>query len=313
MYEIITYPEVKKNLAQSFGPSTVSSKKTQKAETPYSYRTINESVFTLAPTNCNYINHVHWTNSYPLSFVTNVESHKDLCVLKDLYSSNVRENHLACHQPIDMRCNEDHLPKIQYQSEMSEYSLEKSYPFIPPVTTSFFPYQYQHYSAQRYNIPSMTNTSTVRRNILPLSQPVDVSFARKYMDKKQQPSYRYPMEYKTNYSTNNDKFLWKPPQPTFQTQTQSHSFIDIPIHSPTYNIKIPPLRIPITAIAPHTSHSHSALSAPLYNKHQSIPYYNRNNYKNFYPSSNGYEYPSQSTNIMKNLLQMEPKSRFVWS
>lgn len=316
LYEIITYPEVKKNLIHSLGSSNLSNKKSQKAETAYSYKTINDSVYTLAPTNCNYINHVHWTNTYPLSFVTNVESHKHLCVLKDLYGRNIQEQHHLSIQPIDMRCNSDHLPKVQYQNEMPKSSMDNSYPFVPPVTTSFFPYQYHQkpHSPQRYNISSGASTSTMRRNAMPLAQPVDVSYARKYMDQKQQTSCRYP-QYKTHYPTNNDHLQWKPPRsyaPSFQTQAQSLSFIDIPIHSPTYNIKIPPLRIPITAITPQT-HSVSPSSSHFNKPSPPIPYFNKNNFKNYYSSNSRYDYPSQSSNIMKNLLQMEPKSRFVWS
>lgn len=254
---------------------------------------------------------MHWTNTYPLSFVTNVESHKHLCVLKDLYSRNVQEKHFLNCQPIDMRCNTDHLPKIQYQNEMPKSSMENSYPFIPPATTSFFPYQPPP-SPQRYNISSMASTSSMRRNTMSLAQPVDVSYARKYMDQKLQ-AWPHP-QYKTHYPTSNDhQLLWKPPPRTsYQTHGQSHSFIDIPIHSPTYNIKIPPLRIPITAITPH---NHTVSPSPYFNKHQSVAHYNKNNnYKNYYSGgSNRDNYPSQSSNIMKNLLQMEPKSRFVWS
>lgn len=323
---------MKKNLIKSLGSTClIPNKKSQKSETPYSYRTINDSVFTLAPTNCNYINHVHWTNTYPLSFVTSVDSHKHLCVLKELYGRQIKEQHIVSQQPIDMRCNTDFLPKHQYQHDLpksTNTNMDNSYPYVPPVTTSFFPYDYSHnqtHSSQRYGQSSGLH---MRRTSMPFAQPVDVSYVRKYMDQKQNShSSRYVHPYKPHYTSNNNNNndYWKSSRSYGTTSSQppfnqSLSFIDIPIHSPTYNIKIPPLRIPITAITPQT-HQNLSPSSPT-----QLPYYN-NNYsnKNYQSSSssmpcyNNYfsnysgGYATQSSSIMKSLLTMEPKSRFVWS
>uniref|UniRef100_A0A336LTV1 CSON004699 protein n=1 Tax=Culicoides sonorensis TaxID=179676 RepID=A0A336LTV1_CULSO len=393
LYGIITYPEVKKNLINAFGSQTIPNKKGQKTESPYSYKTINDSVYTLAPTNCNYINHVHWTNTYPLSFVTNDESHKHLCVLKELYAKDLHEDYQISHQPIEMRCNAEYLPKSKnHQSEMPKTTMENSYPYIPPITTSYFPYNYNESqsstsSLQRHSISTFSSssyscggTSTVRRNTMPLAQPVNVSYARKYMDQQQyhhsnskQQNYasyqghnRYGYQtnhhYKQQYGTSNkhsSRHHHHRQSTSYQTNTQpqqSLSFIDIPIHTPGYNIKIPPLRIPITAIAPQLQQQQqpappqNACVSPSsydysysYNSNNrysdlapiapvSPPYHssyhnfnsNTNNYNNYnnynlnhnnyhHPTPNRYQYSAQSPNIMKNLLQMEPKSRFVWS
>ncbi|XP_063708876.1 uncharacterized protein LOC134837432 [Culicoides brevitarsis] len=303
LYEIITYPEVKKNLKYDpMRSSPISARKPQKSETPYSYKTIDESVFTLAPTNCNYINHVHWTNSYPLSYETNAQSHRHLCVLKDLYRRGVLEKHIPSEQPVDMRCNYDHLPKPK----------EKTPQYIPPTPVQYHPYQpharhqyHQHHQEvphQRYN--SYHQHSHHHHHSRRSSYSHDVSYTRQFYEQKQQSSCRYPQ--------------WKPPKsvfppPTPPVSSQSHSFIDIPIYSPAYNIKIPPLRIPIAAIAPTTAvaNTYKPPAYPSYGSYNRNFYHERRSYPETY--SNYAPSTSASPSIMRNLLQMEPKSRFVWS
>lgn len=345
LYETITYPEVKQRISSQILNSPIQSS-SPKSEINYAYKTLNDSIYTLAPTNCNYINHVHWTNTYPVHFLTHKNSHKYLCVLKDMYRKIIDQPIIQSLQPIEMRCNEDHLPK-RHDSHKSRFQS-----LLPRLTS---PGTTRH--SQRVISPQQRHHKPNAH-----AQPVNVAYARQYME-QQPPNYSH--QNISYHGTNPYKMpatfepLWKPrrrynhlpPQLKMPPQrqpkdlsmnssrtSQSSSFIDIPIHSPTYNIKIPPLRIPITQLtsstittpSPSTSSSSRYKTQPHHYSSPYFPNYNNNTHINSHTtptSSNVYydflghqrqkryheQYPLPATSSLKSLLQMEPKSRYAWS
>lgn len=289
LYNTITFPEVR-SLRPSESGETKKAKQVEDVE--FKCNRIGKTLYTLAPTNCNYINHVHWTNTYPMAFLTKKNSHKYLCGLRELYQKKPAQRLDPALLPIDMRCDMKKLPqpdvsKLNQLLSPSTYSRAPvnipaviPQPLIAPVSrttpaaakfdnlykNAYYSTSYMNQTPhQHYNQPNQSTSAYVdssyqshsHRSLnppnyqLPVAQPVDVAYARRYLETQPNPGYRrYGHRYKM---TPNLEKLWNTTQhytdsyrpPSMSSKSVNSSFIDIPIRSPTFNLDLPPIRIPI--------------------------------------------------------------------
>lgn len=336
LYDTITFPEVK---VLKYTSNTEMKKPSTLNDIEFKSKKIGESAYTMPPTNCNYINHVHWTMTYPMAFQTQRNSHKYMCVLRELYQKKMTHQVDTLLTPLDMRCDSSKLPQTDVlkmsrlmnsprspratsSSTAANSHLSPAIPLTVPqpltipvskttpaaerfdnlykhayrTTQPSFNYnesgqcasrQYQrhnHHHSQQQQSPHQQhlNLNSNRRYYgqqptaphmnsnhrsscynqemqVGVAQPVNVAYARRYMEMKPPTDYSRPRPQKYRMPPNLEK-LWNTTKLyteatksknmpmrlcSSNSNSSKNSFIDIPIRSPTFNLDLPPIRIPI--------------------------------------------------------------------